>query len=73
MREWPPKCLLLRGGKLNPSLLQMERSPNISWLFHFRIVCEYLSFQNPFIEPLRPTLEDPVLLMGYIWDVTLKA
>ncbi|XP_035757209.1 E3 ubiquitin-protein ligase synoviolin B, partial [Egretta garzetta] len=25
----------------------MERSPNISWLFHFRIVCEYLASPPP--------------------------
>lgn len=32
----------------------MERSPNISWIFHFRVLCEYLVkkyffFKNHFL------------------------
>ncbi|KAM9251648.1 E3 ubiquitin-protein ligase synoviolin [Cariama cristata] len=32
----------------------MERSPNISWLFHFRIVCECFGFVHPGPDPARP-------------------
>lgn len=28
----------------------MERSPNISWVFHFRVLCKYLeTFEDPLL------------------------